>query len=454
MFVIYTRASIEMNGGLSANPVDQEAAARDWAARNNVEVYYDEAECDEVTSGGSDADDRKLGGLIARCEAGEFAGIIVRDENRFARDVIAGGKALARLTACGAGLIATGSGFDSSEPSWQKSLQFNLMMSIGQAELERNRGNLMGGKLKKARSGIWVSQPPFGYVRDEDGRLVKNGHTETVKAIFRRRAEGETFSNIAREYGLTRGQVRKIVMSKSYLGIQVVPAPPPAAKGEVIEVEGSCTPLVTRAQWEAANAIKGQGPRHTGLGRETQLHGLVKCGVCGNKLHVLSYGKDGTLRRYTCTNGPKCAVGIPVHETDPYVTGAVYDAIMASDPHVAEALNEDARHEAALASVEQAQVDLAEYRDSIDIQRELGVKAFAEGLRMRKEAVEFARAELRKLPKPKPIAKRDAGVVPVRRVVAEVLVFPRAAEHRVMLRWRGSNEQVPVPLAKPAAKAA
>jgi hypothetical protein len=74
------------------SPDDQESADRVWAKGHGEDFFFDEAECVDLdTSGALAADDRKLGRLIARRESGEFAGIIVQYEPRFAHDTIAGG---------------------------------------------------------------------------------------------------------------------------------------------------------------------------------------------------------------------------------------------------------------------------------------------------------------------------------------------------------------------------
>jgi DNA invertase Pin-like site-specific DNA recombinase len=451
-FVIYTRASIERDGKLSSDPADQEAAARHYASQHDLDVYYDEDECNEVASGGLAAKDRKLGLLIQRCEAGEFAGIIVRDENRFARDVIAGGSALKQLVDCGARLIATATGFDSGHLTPSSQMVFNIMMSVGQAARETNVGNMKGGKLKAALRGEWVSLPPLGYDRDPDTkRLTPNAKADTVKRIFTLRATGRGFSDIAREVGgLSRSGARKVVMSKSYIGIQIVPDPD--RKGETVEVPNSCKPLVTEHQWEAANAVKGEPPTHTGLGASTTLKGLVRCGVCGGTLHVLSYGKTSELRRFVCTRG-RCAVGMPVHELEPAVLHQLDLAIAAKAPQVVAVIEGDTSYADALAAVETAKASLADYRDNVEMQQVLGVADFTAGLKVRKEAVETARAALRDVPRPKPKARKamklDEFDITDRRafnqrVIDEVLVHPRSAKQRITLRWAGAEKHVPV----------
>jgi DNA invertase Pin-like site-specific DNA recombinase len=458
-FVIYTRASEKgADGELSSRPEDQYADCLRRADQLRLEVYYDEEDCNEVASGALVAKDRKLGELIERIQSGEFAGIIVRDKKRFARDQIAGSLALADIIEAGGRFIDVWTGFDSEDMTPEMKQLFQFDMAIAEAERERNKLRRKYGKEKFVNKGGYAAIEPVGYDKDKDGKLRANADAEVVREIFRRRASGEGFSEIARyippvrlyvgsgserkrvKRRLGRSGVRRIVMNRAYLGEQRIPADRRGDDPKVIKTHKG---LVTSAQWEAANAIEGRAPIHNGLGRETQLHGLIRCGVCGHKLHVLSYGKDRRRRRYTCTHG-KCAVGIPAHEVDRWVTAAVYDAIKRADRRVAEALNEDARHDAAVAAVEQAQRDYAQYRDSIDIQRELGPADFAAGLRVRKEAIDLARSELRKLPKPKPLQIADAGVVPVRRLVSVVHVYPRSAHPRVTLRWRGSTKDVRV----------
>lgn len=454
-FAIYVRVSQVggREGESFGSPEEQEAAARVWAEGADKDVYFDEGECVDLdVSGGLAAEDRKLGHLIARCEAGEFAGVIVRYESRFARDTIAGGAALKRLHDCGARLVATATGFDSEHLNADSRMVFNIMMSIGQAERERARGNYMGGKLKAARRGVYCAIAPFGYDKGPDGGLVPNGDAVTVREIFRLRAEGHGFSDIARRIGseTTRSGIRKIILNRAYLGEQRVPDPD--RKGELVVIQDCHSPLVTAAEWESANVVKRPGPKHTGLGETTQLKGLVRCGVCGGTMHVLAYGKAKDKRTYACTNGGHGSMSFS--KVEPAVFYQLDLAIGNREPHVAAVIEGDTRYTDALLAVEDAQVALAEFRDSVELQRELGMKGFAAGLRVRKEAVETARRALREQPRPEPQSNTTMTLEEFdladrrrfyRRVIAEVQVFPRSEKHRLLMRWQGSEESFPVP---------
>jgi site-specific DNA recombinase len=255
-FAIYTRASEEGEDGLSSNPEEQEAAARAWADRHNVEIVDI---VHETASGGGDTADRDLDRLIKRCQAGELNGIIVRDEKRFSRDVIGGGVALAKLEECGARLVATWTGFDSQHLTPESKMQFNIMMSIGQAERERNLLRRIRGKEAFVKAGGWAGVAPFGYDKDDNGRLIPNDDADLVRELFRLRADGLGFNEIHRRIDgkVSRSGIRKVIANRSYLGEQRIPNPKRRGEPQVASNYPGHPPLVTTDEWEAANAIGG-----------------------------------------------------------------------------------------------------------------------------------------------------------------------------------------------------
>ncbi len=78
-------------------------------------------------------------------------------------------------------------------------------------------------------------------------------------------------------------------MNRAYVGEQRIPDP--AKKGDPRVIPKSHQPLVTEAEWEAANAVKGRAPTHNGLAAKTYLKGIVRCGICAGTMHVCAYGK-------------------------------------------------------------------------------------------------------------------------------------------------------------------
>jgi DNA invertase Pin-like site-specific DNA recombinase len=455
---IYTRVSQVggREGESFGSPDEQEAICRAYADSQSWDV--DEVITELDVSGATPVDQRGLGYLVARCEAGESNGILVRHLDRFGRSVVEGALAYKRIAAVGARLVAVADGLDSSRDG--SKLQFTMLLAFAEQTYDRNRAAYISGKERAVARGVYAAVAPFGYDRDADGRLQPNDDAETVRLIFKLRAEGVGFSEIARRVGgaLTRSGVRRVVMNTAYLGEQRIPNP--NRPGEPKVIKDSHRPLVTRAEFEAANAVKGHAPIRRGLAERTMLKGVIKCGLCGRNMHVLAYGSPATGKKrsltYACTGCGRSS--LVVHKADPAVDFMLDTAIMQRHPAVAAVIEGDNRYADALAEVEQAQQALAEYRDNIEMQQVLGMRDFAEGLRVRKEAVEVARRALRQVPRPEPTSNRaltleeftrDDIAAFRRRVIAEVRVYPRSHEHRLTLRWHGTEEELPVPFVKP-----
>jgi DNA invertase Pin-like site-specific DNA recombinase len=465
IFDIYIRVSEvgAREGESFGSPDEQEAACRAYADSRGWEV--DEAITELDVSGATPVDGRELGRLVRKCEAGESAGILTRHIDRFGRNLVEGMLAYKRLRDCGARLVAVADGLDSADPGAKTMLGFRLVMA--EEVYDRNRAARIHGKERAAERGVYGAAVPVGYDRDEDGRLQPNADADVVREIFRRRAAGEGFSGIAaglppvtvtltrvrrrERKALTRSGARRIVMNRAYVGEQRIP-------GRVIAA--SHQPLVTEREWEAANAVRGRAPVRRGLGKGALLKGLVRCGTCGSAMHVVSYGKDRARTTYACTRGGCGAASMAVARVEPSVLWQLDLAILNREPHVSAVIEGDTRYADALTAVTEARAALAEYRDSIELQRELGVADFAAGLRVRREAVETARRSLRETPRPdsldQPILAatlEEAGEEELRRfyrrAIAEVKVYPRAAKHRLTLRWTGAEDEVPVPAVKP-----
>jgi len=452
---VYVRQSgeeTEVSSELQESACRAHAEAQGWEVEEVVE--------ESATSSQLAADERGLGYLVRRCETGESQGILCRHLDRFGRNVGEGSLAYKRITDADARLVAVADGLDSSRDG--SKLQFTMMMAFAEQVYDRNRSWYLAGKERKARAGHYCAIAPFGYDRVDDsgqvvptnakrgqGRLTPNADADTVCLIFKLRAEGLRFSEIAarEDIPLTRSGVRKVVMNRAYVGEQRIPDP--KNPGEPLVIENCHQPLITEQEWEGANAVKtGRPPVHTGLSETVALKGIIRCGLCGAKLTVSSYGNGKST--YACTNGCGKA-SMATHLVEPPVLRELDDALEEHEPHVAAVIQGDTRYADALAAVEQARADLTDYRDSPDILRELGPKVFAEGLKVKKAGIETARRALREVPRPfeqamtrEEFLKLDAKLY-YPRLIAEVLVFPKASEHRLMMRWQGQDEAWPVP---------
>ena len=304
MYDIYVRVS-EVGGRAGesfGSPEEQEAAARAWAEREPVEIGEVVTELD--VSGGLLANERELGRLIAKIEAHESEGLVVRYIDRFGRDMIENAIALTRIIEAGGRLIATASGFDSANMTPDTRMVFNIQSAIAQAQREKNRDARLAGSRRAVERGVYLAPcAPFGYLRREqvepeynrDGTLKRDGALvlEPVKSkllpgIFENRAEGWTLKAI-REWlaeegvDVTDEGIRSILKNRAYLGESKKPT---AVAGRPEVVKNAHPALVSEDLWERANSVSnGRDCRNNGrLANQVRLSGLCYCGTCGRKL--------------------------------------------------------------------------------------------------------------------------------------------------------------------------
>jgi len=415
-FDVYTRVSKlgERSEDNLRSPELQEAACRDWAARAGLEIG--EVASDKNVSGSTAAEERKLGRLIEKIERGESEGIITSYLDRFARDVMASWLALKRITEAGGRLVCVGDGFDSAAPGSKESMGYRMVAA--EAYLDRTRANFLAAQNGAANRGVYLAaKPPFGYRRKDevepeyDGRgrlnrdarlVVDEEEAALVRELFGRRAAGANFGELLRfleERGvrMSKTGIRALLANRAYVGEMEVQT---ARKGATRTVRGTWTTLVTEGEWQAAQRKAAFSPRDGSLARQARAHGLVYCATCGKKLRVGAYGKPGARKpTYVCTERVCPAhPAIAASKLDMWLEGLLYDALCdpehSARPYVAAVIEGSDAYERALADVEDAQQDLAAYRDNVEVQRLLGIEGFAAGLATRMDALTLARAKL------------------------------------------------------------
>ncbi len=490
---VYVRVSEvgDREGPGFGSPEEQEAAAREWAERSGVDVYFNEDECVDLdVSGATAAEDRKLGALIKRCESGEFSGIVVRDERRFARDEIEGGVALDRLVECGARLKATWSGFDSEQITPESRMVFDIMMSIGKAERARNRLSRVNGSRRAAiKDGVYLgSKPPLGYAWVEEkrrkrpdgslgaGPIIPDPATaKLVQEVFKRRAQKESLRSLAdflRGQGIkiTKSGVRVLFDNRAYLGEATVPT---EKKGQVEVLKKAHKPLVTNDEWELAQAAGGTYiPRNGKWSSRAAMIGMALCSGCHKPLSVHGGGKTHATGFYTCTSeGCQKRVGIRMERLDAYMDYLLQYASVTGVPEVVAVLEGDDRHRRALEAVNLAALELEAYRREVKVS-EVGAEAWKRDVATRTEALTLARRELAAIPVPKPVSKSQAkkalsfeeslpGLERERneKFIDRVIVKPVGRGNRVPVAdrvdvyWIGATEPYREPAANPEAVA-
>src|SRR5262249_48969262 len=153
--------------------------------------------------------------------------------------------------------------------------------------------------------GIHISaKPPTGYTRDKEGRLLRREPAASVVAeAFRKRATGASWAELARfleqqkvyppsgNKHWSKAGVSAMIKNPVYLG--------QARSGRGVK-EGAHEPLVTRAEFDAAQAVKKSlfKQRDGSVASLAMLGGLARCAGCGHTLKVTGNTDRKSGERY------------------------------------------------------------------------------------------------------------------------------------------------------------
>jgi site-specific DNA recombinase len=336
-------------------------------------------------SGGKRTVDRELGRLIDRVERGESAGVIVWKLSRFSRSLLDAVEATTRITAAGGRLIADD--FDSAQSMGKAML--GLLAGLAEEELDARREGWRQARERSVKRGVPNGRAPFGYCKRPDGRLeIVKSEAKIVRKLFKQRAEGVAFSQIARERGWSHSTARQTLCNVAYLGV--------ARSGEYVN-ERAHPPIIERPLWDAAQAgRKHQGPPTGETTRDRLLLGIARCAGCGHTLKVVRRKRaDGSLVvSYFCKNtaSEPCPDRAFVHadELDAFVDDWFTDALETA-PRMIDVVA--AGRELEQAQVEQAEAEeqLLAYVESADT---LDKTLFQRGLSARQARLEQAREQV------------------------------------------------------------
>jgi site-specific DNA recombinase len=311
------------------SPGQQRDKVLRWAEDNGVTIgeFYDET--DSVS--GKTIEREGLQAALARALAGETDGIIVAKVDRFARTLVGGITAVGKLRAEHKDFVAVEDGIapgNLATPTGR--LMLGILFLMAQWQLE----SLTDGWEETRRSAIARGiaaggSAPFGYDKDNGHPLAINeGEAETVRIIFRLRADGMGWRAIRDELNSrgiaskrgsvwTHARVKSIVESDVYLGV--------ARSGEFVN-PAAHPAIVGREVWERANSRRGSSGRRDK--RDYLLTGLVRCAGCGVQMTGKTHTKPDSGKQYATYN---CRVShpfgrcpspatVPVAELDAIVT--------------------------------------------------------------------------------------------------------------------------------------
>ncbi len=263
---------------------------------------------------------------LARVESGESGGVICAKLDRFARSAADGLAAVRRIEQVGGTFVSVAENFDTS--SVYGRFTMTIFLALAELELGRIRDGWAVAQSAAVRRGVHISaRVPAGYRRNGDGRLQPDPETAPrVREVFLRRVQGGSWQQLASYLNLeqvptfsggqwTPGSVRAIVSNSVY-------------KGEARGARGLVNPeahepIVSKAEWRAANRRRGEKPVTRGEGK--LLSGLVCCGSCGGRMSA-DRNRHGSF--YRCRNRIVSVSGCPRPATisgkliEPYVVEA------------------------------------------------------------------------------------------------------------------------------------
>lgn len=362
---------------------------------------------EDIDVSGGKRDRANLLDLVQRVEAGTLDGIIVARLDRFARNIVHATALMERIDAAGGQFVSVADGFDTSTPYGR--LALNILLSIAQFELERFRDSWRESRSKMIEQGRhYGPTPPIGYRRRADGILEPGGHADAIRELFRRRALGESATALSRwleQEGVRTGVggrpvprfITKTIRNRVYLG--------EAYAGDLVN-PAAHEPLVDAITWRRANNASAPQPQR---GPASALAGLVRCHGCRYVMGAAWTPYAGGVRKraYRCRGRHSlgdCAAPASAVEDHllPLVEQAFFARIGQMHATAAGDTAEIARLQAECARASEA---LVTFRDDPAVIGALGPAAFAEGLRVRRAALDRAEVDLAR-----EIARRPTGL--------------------------------------------
>jgi len=283
------------SGDAFISPSEQKERIRAWARSQGHSIAKWHEDLDQP---GSKADRPGLNRAMKRIEGAATGGLVVARLDRFGRSVQDSANLLAEIRAAEGVLCTVAEGIDTT--GYMGKFLADLFAALAELELARIRENWNTARKSAVARGIHVSgKVPTGYRRNESRILEPDPQTApAIHELFVRRAAEVSWVQLARfleERGVvtpwgnehwTVASVATIIRNRVYLG--------EARAGDIVNPDAH-EPIVTLAEWNAANRARGVAPGRSGKCTGV-LSGLLRCGGCSYamkaKMGKTRHGKD------------------------------------------------------------------------------------------------------------------------------------------------------------------
>jgi site-specific DNA recombinase len=318
------------SGDAFISPGEQKEKVRAWAKAHGHSIAKWHEDLDQP---GSRANRPGLIAAMERVESGKTQGLVVARLDRFGRSVQDSANLLARIRAADGVLCTVAESIDTS--GYMGKFLADLFAALGELELARIRENWNAARKSAVARGIHVSgKVPTGYRRNAERILEPDPVTAPIiHELFVRRGAEVSWAQLARfleDKGVvtpwdnetwTVASVASVVRNRVYLG--------EARAGSIVNPDAH-KPIVSLAEWNAANRARGVAPGRSGRSTGV-LAGILRCGGCSYAMKAKQsrtrHGKE--FVEYTCKPdkaGGRCPSPASVKATviDPFVTGRLF----------------------------------------------------------------------------------------------------------------------------------
>ena len=379
-----------------------------WAKLH--EVKLGEVVVEEDVSGAKPVDERELGRLLGRVEAGESQGIIAYKLSRFGRGALETLQAVERIKEAGGRLVTVEDGVDSAKPGGR--LLLTVLAGLAEEELEQRRAGWASARRQALERGVHVGPTPIGYRRRPDGRLDEDERAAPfIAAAFSRRGQGESWGAIARyleeqkvlplerkgrkSVAWSRPGVLALVRSRVYRG--------ELWDGDELVCKDAHKAIVTERQWRFAQRVSNGSTqvKDGTIAAQGLLASIVYCAGCGHRLSLTgsTNGKGERVASYFCRihhagTGDCPAPAVASTRTlDPYVQGLLLAALADPKSKLVKAHEIGARIEQAAERVKATEEELDTFL-AAQLASVLGPERYRAEVERRQDAVRAAQHDL------------------------------------------------------------
>ena len=172
--------------------------------------------------------------------------------------------------------------------SFENSLVVTLTSMINDNQLKIQREKQIGAyKAMKDRGQQCSGPAPVGYRRVNGTMEVDPAGADIVREAYRLYLSGEGISRICRKlhyehgYDTMPSNLKQLLKRPVYCGLAY------NSNGDLIQADPSL-PIIEEADWRRAQVMLSSGKRGYVRKRINALTGLMRCGICGSAMNVVS----------------------------------------------------------------------------------------------------------------------------------------------------------------------